>query len=87
MKRLALAIILLLSIASSATADWGPPRQPSYLILSAPRRPAHGHQHYTGRGYRAETTTYAYGWFGARPRQHLKRSTGYLEAYLQWTKQ
>jgi hypothetical protein len=88
MKRIACALALWLVMSSVAAAqDLYVPHAPSYLILSAPRPVHRGHQQYSGRGWEVRTSTYAYGWFGAMPRQHVRRSTGYYEGHLQWTKQ
>jgi hypothetical protein len=88
MRRLAAVIVILILVSmccpAAATAQT---RRPSYLILRAPVRKFRGHAYYPGRGYEVRTEAYAYGWFGAKPRRHLRRSTGYNESYIQWTKQ
>lgn len=89
MKKLLAAITL-----TAVILTWSPctasaqQREPSYLILRAPVRRYKGHTYYNpGRGYEVRTHAYAYGWFGVQPRQHLRRSTGYYDSYIQWTKQ
>ncbi|MFO7904336.1 MAG: hypothetical protein ACQESR_03100 [Planctomycetota bacterium] len=62
-------------------------RQPLYLILRAPARTHAGRAYYPGRSQKVRADTYAYGWFGVRPRQHAKRSTGYHGRYIEWAKQ
>ncbi len=37
------------------------------------------------RGYEVYAEPYAYGWFGAQPRQHRSRSYGYHGNYIQWS--
>ena len=37
------------------------------------------------RGYEVYAEPYAYGWFGATPRQHRSRSYGYYGNYIQWS--
>jgi len=89
MKRL--ITLLAITVASSAIPATGvtaePGRTPSYLILRAPARVHRGPAYYPGRGYEVRPQSYSYGWFGVRPRRHLRRSTGYFENYIQWTKQ
>jgi hypothetical protein len=88
MKRILAALVIAFTVAAL-----GPnvgslnAREPSYLILRAAARPHKGHAFYPGRGYEVRTHAYAYGWFGARPRCHLERSTGYNSGYIQWSKQ
>jgi hypothetical protein len=87
MKRLLLLILLLCgSIHQSATARRAAAQSPSYLILRAPAQSHRGHAYYPGRGYEVKPQTYAYGWFGAQPRSHWKRHTGYYSNYIQWSK-
>jgi hypothetical protein len=88
MKKLAPALLLVLLAASMLPSNAAAQRRaPSYVILTAPARAHHGHAYYPGQAYEARTHAYAYGWFGARPRRQLRRSTGYYDSYLQWTRQ
>ena len=61
-------------------------KSPSYLILRAPAQTHKGHAYYPGRGHAVKPQAYAYGWFGAQPRYHWKRHTGYYAGYIQWSK-
>ena len=89
MKQIVAAIVIAIALiitglgpeTSSLSAG-----EPSYLILQAPARPHKGHAFYPGRGYEVRTHAYAYGWFGARPRRHHKRTTGYYGSYIEWSK-
>lgn len=86
----ALTLIALISLVSPVwmpVAGAAERPAPSYLILRAPARPPQAAAYYPGRPYEVHTHTYAYGWFGAQPRQHLRRSTGYNESYIQWSRQ
>ncbi len=38
-----------------------------------------------GREQRVPTQAYAYGWFGAQPRQHWSRHFGYYRNYTEWS--
>ena len=60
------------------------PDAPAYLILRVPSRSHKGRVYYQGRGYAVRTRPYAYGWFGARPKRHWYRSSGYHSDYIQW---
>ncbi len=83
MKRLAAAILIAMTITVGAPAAVSAgQRVPSYLILRAPARTHKGHSYYPGRGYEVRTQAYAYGWFGAKPRRHHRRSSGYYENYI-----
>jgi len=59
---------------------------PTYLILQAPAAPARHHapRYSPGVAYGVTTPTYAYGWFGVRPKRHWSRSFGYSRNYTQW---
>ena len=91
MTRLALALLFCAAFGldglSARSADAAKPRAPSYLVLRAPARAHKGHAYYPGRGYEVKTHAYAYGWFGAKPRRHWRRHTGYNSAYIQWSRQ
>ncbi len=93
MKQLAAIVFITLTVTvwTLPTASAGQPVSsgqpvPSYLILRAPARTSKGHSYYPGRGYEVRTQAYAYGWFGARPRRHYRRSSGYYENYIQRSK-
>ena len=58
---------------------------PSYLVLRTPARSEKHHSYTPARGYGVTTSPYAYGWFGARPKRHWSRGTGYFGDYLQWS--
>ena len=49
---------------------------PIYVTLEGAHR---------GRALPVPVTPYAYGWFGAEPRQHCVRHFGYYRNYTQWT--
>ncbi|MHB0957567.1 MAG: hypothetical protein ACYC6N_00120 [Pirellulaceae bacterium] len=85
MPVLALASVLLLGLGA-LPASGQDPRVPSYLILRAPAQVSHGQPYHPGRGYEVKPQAYAYGWFGAQPRSHWHRQTGYYSAYIQWSK-
>ena len=89
MKKLIAAIIVTSTLTTILPAEASAQRRdPSYLILRAPARRHKGRTVYNpGRGFEVRTHAYAYGWFGVKPRGHLRRSTGYNESYIQWTKQ
>ena len=88
MKKLAAAMLIAMTVtAVGPTVASVTAREPSYLILRAPAQRPKGHAYYPGRGFEVRTHAYAYGWFGVKPRRHLRRSTGYWENYIQWTKQ
>ena len=87
MKKFAAAIVFAMLISCLGPAASASERAPSYLILRAPTRVHKGHANYTGRGYEVRTQTYAYGWFGAQPRRHFRRSAGYNESYIQRSRQ
>ncbi|MCU0958712.1 MAG: hypothetical protein MUF48_01285 [Pirellulaceae bacterium] len=78
-----LAVLLSAPAAASRAED---PRVPSYLLLRAPAQTPHGRPYYPGRGYDVKPHAYAYGWFGATPRSHWHRHTGYYSGYLQWSR-
>lgn len=89
------AITILLSLAAvglpPTTTAAQPPSPgssaPPYLILRPPARDHHDRAYFPGKGYEVRPQSYAYGWFGAQPRTHWKRQTGYNSSYIQWTKQ
>ncbi len=87
MKKLATALMLAMTMTAvglaTGVACGG---EPAYLILRAPAREPKGSAYYPGRAYEVSTQTYAYGWFGAKPRGTWKRTTGYNSNYLQWSK-
>jgi hypothetical protein len=83
----AITLIALISLVWIPVAGAAERPAPSYLILRAPARPPQAAAYYPGRSYEVRTHTYAYGWFGAQPRQHPRRSTGYNASYIQWSRQ
>lgn len=59
-----------------------------YLILrpNMVKSGKHGKRTYhPGAEVPAVAQGYAYGWFGAAPRQHWSRHTGYYNNYLRWS--
>jgi hypothetical protein len=61
---------------------------PSVWILRPPAAYHSHHQtysYYPATGYGVSTPTYAYGWFGAKPRTEAYRHVGYYRHYTQWT--
>lgn len=88
MKKLTMAIAIGVMISGiGAGAASLQAAEPVYLILRPPARTPQGHEYYPGRTRKVHSHTYAYGWFGIRPRQHFKRSTGHHGHYIQWTRQ
>ena len=88
MKKLVMIAALAVMMAGSGPgATLLRAGEPVYLILRAPARMPKGHEYYPGRAREVHTHTYAYGWFGVRPRQHFRRSTGHHGQYIQWTRQ
>ena len=84
-SRLALLVIGMLLVSSSASAEDFPP----YLVLRAPETPKHHHDthgYYPGRAYAVETQAYNYGWFGTKSGPTWSRSFGYARNYTQWKK-
>ncbi len=89
MRRLLLALVLMTlattcSVSARAQEPAPDSRVPSYLVLQAPAQVHKGKAYYPGRGYAVKPQAYAYGWFGAQPRDHWRRQTGYGAAYIQW---
>ncbi len=85
--RAAFVFIMLAALLAPATAggaDGAP--VPSYLLLRAPAQTSHGRPYYPGRAYEVKPQAYAYGWFGAAPRSHWHRHTGYYSGYIQWSR-
>jgi hypothetical protein len=60
---------------------------PTYQVLRPPVQIHRGHAYYPGQRQAVSAQTYAYGWFGAQPRAHWRRSTGFTSARLQWASQ
>lgn len=87
MKKLTLAILFAAFTAMGPGAAHLHARQPLYLILRPPARKHSGEAYYPGQTRQVRTHRYSYGWFGVRPRQHLKRSTGYHDRYIQWARE
>lgn len=84
--------ILIVFLATGAGLPALGQAPPSYLVLRTPHGTIHsapGHQggHVPPRGVATTVhhPTYAYGWFGAAPRQHWSRHTGYYRNYTQWS--
>lgn len=86
MRAVFLLLLLAGLLAPAAVRGAEPPPVPSYLILRAPAQTAQGRPYYPGRAYEVKPQTYAYGWFGAAPRTHWHRHTGYYSGYLQWSR-
>ncbi len=87
MKKLAAALVVAMALACLGSATTvACAVEPSYLILRAPVRAPKGSGQYPGRGYEVRAQTYAYGWFGVKPRGTWKRTTGYDSSYIQWSK-
>ena len=83
-----LIVAMITSVGVPALAQ----APPSYLILRTPQHATSVVPHTPGgysppRGYAipVQRPTYAYGWFGAAPRQHWSRHTGYYRNYTQWS--
>ena len=61
--------------------------KPRYLILRTPTAPTKAQptrQHYSGYKTVVTGEAYSYGYFGAAPRRHASRHTGYYNNYIQW---
>lgn len=79
--------VLFAALLASPAVGWAAaPPIPSYLILRAPAQTAQGRPYYPGRAYEVKPQAYAYGWFGAAPRSHWHRHTGYYSGYIQWSR-
>lgn len=76
--------MLGLAAARPPSVHAGPP---SYLLLRRGDSPGLDNQRGqpTAQGRDVRATAYAYGWFGAAPRQHVQKSYGYRGVYTQWS--
>jgi hypothetical protein len=70
---LTLCLLCLVSVVHCPAVRAG---HPQYWILGRQQSGTATHVHPQG---------YAYGWFGASPRQQAARQTGYYGSYRQWT--
>ena len=78
MRRLLIALVLVVAASVSPFSVCGQePQVPAYLVLQAPAKVHKGQAYYPGRGYAAKPQAYAYGWFGAQPRNQWRRQTGH----------
>jgi hypothetical protein len=85
MRRFLIALVLVMAASATPLSVRGQePQVPAYLILQAPAKVHKGPAYYPGRGYAAKPQAYAYGWFGAQPRDQWRRQTGHGAAYIQW---
>jgi hypothetical protein len=79
-----LVVLLLTAFALVTTAEAAPP---TYLLLRKMETP--GPYRVPGKPPAAMQPTrsygYAYGWFGAAPRQHAARHFGYYRNYTEWS--
>jgi hypothetical protein len=84
MRTILLAIAFSLPLSFS-TAWAGPP---SYLLLRQPESPGPKGQPGgpASAYYDVRTDGYAYGYFGASPRDHYSRHFGVLRMYTQWSR-
>ena len=73
---------------------WHPAQaqSPPYLLLGPPPAPPGHHRvppasdrYQTDRAIVLPSRGYAYGWFGAAPRQHGTVHYGYYRNYIQWS--
>jgi len=85
MRSLIAAVALVLSVSAAEVAVAGPP---SYLLLRQSESPGpHGKSgEPTAAYYDVRTDGYAYGYFGACPRDHWSRQFGVLRTYKQWSR-
>ena len=79
-----LALVSLCSMCACAGVQAGPP---SYLLLRHAETPIAGHApvHPASVPQVVHAQGYAYGWFGACPREHAQRHFGYYRTYTQWS--
>src|SRR5688500_4864626 len=77
-------LVVLCTMGACAGAQAGPP---SYLLLRQAETPAAGNHpvHPARVPHVVHAQSYAYGWFGACPREHAQRHFGYYRTYTQWS--
>ena len=79
-------IAIVFALALVATPNSCEAKQ-RYLILRTPAAPTKAQptrQHYPGYKTVVSGDAYSYGYFGANPRRHSSRYTGYYNNYIQW---
>ena len=84
--RCSIGLLLGALLAASLPADLRAAEPPTYMVLRTPRAKASPHAtygHHTGKPQEVTANGYAYGWFGAAPRNHWSRSFGTSRNYTQ----
>ena len=82
-----LRMLVLLTVSAMLACDGVQAGPPSYLLLrhaetvTAEHHPVHS----ASVPHEVQAQGYAYGWFGACPRQHAQRHFGYYRTYTQWS--
>ena len=87
--RCSIELLLTAMLAVSLPAGLWAADGPTYMVLRTPRAKTSPHAtygHHTGKPQEVTANGYAYGWFGAAPRNHWSRSFGTSRNYTQWTR-
>lgn len=87
--RCSIGLLLTAMLAVSLPAGLRAADGPTYMVLRTPRAKTSPHAtygHHTGKPQEVTANGYAYGWFGAAPRNHWSRSFGTSRNYTQWTR-
>ena len=82
-------VLMLILCIGAFLAITGPAdAKQRYLILKTPAAPTRAQpsrQHYPGYKTVVSGDAYSYGYFGAAPRRHWSRYSGYYNSYTQWS--
>ena len=88
MVRFIRLMTLVLALGFVFSAAQAHAKKPTYLILRPPAKmeTKHGYYHYYPAVKRSVARhTYAYGYFGAKPRRHWSKHHGYYRNFTQWS--